>query len=233
MQVDDDHVTLLGGGGGRGTGVGVRGRRQGGQFPGVPEVAHSADREHRQDHDEGDQAAAGAALGLLAALGAVLGEVQPVDDVLGVAVRLFHERELPGVVLPLGRPAVSGRTAPVGRRIVGLGVGLELVLDRTGLLRDVSGLLGDTRMLDPGLLSAGGGLPVGVVRGLGRGSIGVVADRGLPTGVVGGRLLTGVVRVVGGRLLPARGVRVIAIALPPCPCPWFGCVGRSCCPYGS
>lgn len=220
MQVDHDHVTLLGGGRGPGARAGVRGRRQTGQLPGVPEVAHPADGDQRQDHDQGDEPAAGAPFGLLAALGAVLGEVQPVDDVLGVAVGLLHERELLGVVLLLALTGGSGgvlaalgvrrivtragaEPGPVPRVAVRAGPGPWL--GRAGLLRDVGGLLGGPCLFGPGLLP-GGGLPVGVVGGLRSGAVRVVG---------GGRLGSGVVRVVGGRLPAARAVRVVAVPLLP------------------
>ncbi|GAA3234777.1 hypothetical protein GCM10020256_52090 [Streptomyces thermocoprophilus] len=203
--MDDDHVTLLRAGRGGGAGV-VAGVGQAGEFPGVPEVADAADGDQGEDDEEGDDAAAGAAAGLLAALGAVLGELQPVDDVLGVLVGLLDEGELSGVVLPFVRCA---------------GRGGHVVLGRSGLLRDVggvpvaAGLLcgGRRRGRDAGLLSAGGGLPVGVVAGVLRvgllgGAVGVVTGGLLPL-ACGVR----VVGVVAGGLLPSGRVRVVAVSL--------------------
>lgn len=163
MQVDDEDVPLLGARGRRGarTGLGA------GQLPGVPEVADAAGHDQGEDHDQGDDPAACAALGLLAALGAVLGELQPVDDVLGVAVRLLDEGELLGAVLPFGRLGVRGRTVVIAVMAV-MAVGLGSVVGRAGLLRDVRGLLGDPGLLSGTALRA---LPVGIAVGV---AVGVV-----------------------------------------------------------
>src|SRR5690606_6098754 len=212
VQVDDDHVPLLRPGrrGGAGTGAGAG---QAGQLPGVPEVADAAGDDQGEHHGEGDDAAAGPAPGLLAALGAVLGELQPVDDVLGVAVRLLDEGELLGAVL---RSAAVLRFAAVLRPVAVRGRRV-LVVHRAGLLGDVGPLLRDAGLPAGAALRVG--LPVGVVRARRAPARG----GGLPVGVVGavrvvsGRLLPGAVRVVGvvrRRVLPgAGGVRVVAVPL--------------------
>ncbi|MBW8703508.1 hypothetical protein MBT84_28325 [Streptomyces sp. MBT84] len=96
--MDGDHIAVLGARGRRRTGLATAGGGAG-QLARVPEVSDTADGHQGEDHDEGDDPAARAAPGLLTALGAVLGELQPVDDVFGVAVGLLDEGELVGGVV--------------------------------------------------------------------------------------------------------------------------------------
>lgn len=107
VQVDDDHVALLRSGGGRGVLL-LPGAVEERQLARVPEVADAADGEEGEDDDQGDHPVAAAAAGLLAALGPALGELEPVDDVLGVLVRLVDERELLGAVVGRGLPVLLG-----------------------------------------------------------------------------------------------------------------------------
>ena len=92
-----------------------------GQLARVPEVADAAgERPGPATTTSATTRLRPRRLGLLAALGAALGELQPVDDVLGVLVGLLDEGELLGAVVGLPRrprrlPASRAGCSTAGR----------------------------------------------------------------------------------------------------------------------
>lgn len=195
--MDGDHVALLRPGCCR-AGLLLPGAVEERQLARVPEVADATDDEEGEDDEERDHAVAAAAAGLLAALGAALGELEPVDDVFGVVVRLVDEGELLGAVVRVGRPALGPARFgdPVGARR------LRLCRGGAGGGRGLGGgLLGDPLL---GLLRVLRFVPVG-------GGLGVLL---LPVRR-GGRLLRLLLLRLLVRLLrlPAVALLVVAVLL--------------------
>jgi hypothetical protein len=180
--VDHDHVPHLGAGGGLLLGAVKAGN--GGQPVGGPQEGAAAEDGEDQGEDEQPAAYAAAALGLLAALGAALGELQPVDDVGGFLVALLDEGELLRFVGRVRAAAGGGGRALAGhgRGLGGLGGGDGGLLARSlacvGVVRRiavVSGLPGLPGVLDLRLLAGAvvvrGAVVVPVVR---RGLLGLL-----------------------------------------------------------